>query len=236
MPRYSVKVTKRLLLASGFVVASLACAILLHMREAQAGSHHFHFLRWNLFLAWIPFVCAATAYELDSATDRVPLVRSAALPFLGLWLRGRKSPTMTTLLKLAAAQIHLRQWDSVPLWFDALLIGSFAGTGLLLGLTSLVLVQAIVARRAGLVGGWLFALASLSLTAGGVYFGRVDHRWNSWDVVARPWAVLGDLWLRLRFPLDHLHGVAYTGIFAVFLIAAYLALIVFNRRGLGIPV
>ena len=230
MPRYSVKVTKRLLLASGFVAASLACAMLLHVREAQAGSHHFHFLRWNLFLAWIPFLCAAAAFEFDTA-KRVPLVRSAALPFLGLWLLFLpNAPYLTTDF------IHLRQWDSVPLWFDTLLIGSFAGTGLLLGLTSLALVHAIVARRAGVIGGWLFALASLSLAAGGVYFGRVDHRWNSWDLVARPWPVLGDLWLRLRFPLDHLQGAAYTAVFAVCLIAAYLALLVFNRRGLGIPV
>jgi uncharacterized membrane protein len=218
-------------MAALFVAASLVCAMLLHVREARAGSQHFHFLGWNLILAWVPFLCAAAAFELDSLKTRLPLVRPAVLPFLGLWLLFLpNAPYLTTDF------IHLRQWDSVPLWFDTLLIGSFAGTGLLLGLSSLVLVHAIIARRAGLIGGWLFALASLGLAAGGAYFGRVDHRWNSWDLIARPWAVLGDVWLRLRFPLDHLQGVAYAGLFAAFLIAAYLALIVFNRRGFGIPV
>jgi uncharacterized membrane protein len=222
---------KRLLALAGLVAASLVCGGLLHVRELEAGSHHFHFLRWNLFLAWVPFLCAAAAYELDLRARRTPFVRTAALMFLALWLL-----FLPNAPYLMTDFIHLRQWDRVPLWFDTLLIGSFASTGLLLGLSSLVLVHTIVARRIGLVGGWLFALASLGFAAAGAYFGRIDHRWNSWDVLARPWAVLGDLWIHLRFPLDHLHAVAFMGLFAVFLILSYLALVAFNRRGLGITV
>src|SRR5207245_983978 len=96
--------------------------------------------------------------------------------------------------------IHLRQWDRMALWFDAVMIGSFGATGLLLGLTSLLIVHAIVTRHLGHVFGWLFAASSLALSAFGIYLGRFG-RFNSWDTLFRPGSLLEETWVRFRHPM-----------------------------------
>jgi uncharacterized membrane protein len=74
--------------------------------------------------------------------------------------------------------VHLGRADGAPLWFDAALIAAFAGTGLALGLASLLIVHQVVEARAGRIVGWAVALGSLVLSAVGVYLGRYP-RFNS---------------------------------------------------------
>ena len=77
--------------------------------------------------------------------------------------------------------VHLGRADGVPLWFDAALIGTFAGAGLALGLAPLLMVHHPVEARPGAC--WLaFAVSSLGLGAIGVDLGRFP-RFNSWDVL-----------------------------------------------------
>ncbi len=69
--------------------------------------------------------------------------------------------------------IHVGESPSVPLWYDALMLSSFAWTALLLGFASLYLVQMIVPERSsaprgrGLVSSWCWrSRASASTSAG----------------------------------------------------------------------
>jgi uncharacterized membrane protein len=220
--------SRRVLIFTLLALATLTCTALLHFRQAYTESDHFHFLQWNLFLAWIPLICAGLA--LKTSTAKSPGARATMWPLVALWLL-----FLPNAPYLLTDFIHLRQWDSMPVWFDALLIGFYAGTGLLLGLLSLIMVHAIVARSFGRGSGWFFAVGSLGLAAFGTYLGRFG-RFNSWDTLSRPSSLVDEIWSRLRHPIAHAHAIEFTLVFAVFLLGSYLVLLAVGRRRIGIPV
>ncbi len=75
---------------------------------------------------------------------------------------------------------------------DAVVFGTAAAVGVVLGGLSLALMQARVVVAAGARAGWLFAHGILALAGLGVYIGRV-LRWNSWDAFVRPLEIFSDV-------------------------------------------
>ena len=120
--------------------------------------------------------------------------------------------------------LHLLNRDSVPVWFDVILIFFFAWNGLILGFTSIYLVQQVVAERIGPVTGWTTVVGVMGLSSYGIYIGRF-LRWNSWDVVRNPLALLGELGHELVHPFNEPRMIAVTGLLSMFLMLAYLMLI-----------
>ncbi|HYO79046.1 MAG TPA: DUF1361 domain-containing protein [Thermoanaerobaculia bacterium] len=190
------------------------CGALVALRLERSNSASYAFLIWNLFLAAIPFGAALVVDALDR------LRRFIALQWFGLivWLLFLpNAPYIVTDF------IHLRQRPHIPLWYDVLLLISSAGTGLLLGYGSVMIVQRITARRYGRKTGWFVAIVSLLLSAFGIYLGRF-LRWNSWEVLSDPRPLFVDIAERLMNPLDHPTTLAVTGLFGVALTLGYVAL------------
>jgi uncharacterized membrane protein len=207
----------------GLAVLSLAAAGLLVVRMDRVGQPAFGFLPWNLFLAWIPFVLSVG----------VAAVHARRGPRALLWLLG-----LGWLVFLPNAPyiltdfIHLGRVGGAPLWFDAALIGTFAGTGLALGLASLLVVHHVVEARAGRLIGWVVAVSSLVLSAVGVYLGRFP-RFNSWDVIADPHSLLAVVGQRLADPLGNPFLLRFGVVMSVLLFGAYLVTWVVGRGVLG---
>ena len=86
---------------------------------------------------------------------------------------------------------------------------------------SLDLIQRLVARRLGRSVSWLFAAAVIAASAFGIYLGRF-RRWNSWDVVRDPLALLYDIAGTVRHPFANAHVVAYCAVLGAFLFTAYV--------------
>jgi uncharacterized membrane protein len=170
----------QILLFLTLVFGSLVSSGMLGLRYLYTGQTHFKFLLWNLFLAWLPFLLALAAMRVQRR--RLLLLVAAFLWLLFL----PNAPYMVTDL------IHLSWRDHAPLWFDTLMIFSFAMTGLLLGFTSLYLMHTLVRKLWGAVTGWLFVSAALALSSFGIYLGRF-MRWNSWDLFTNPGGVLFDV-------------------------------------------
>jgi uncharacterized membrane protein len=166
---------------------------------------------WNLFLAWIPFGLALLLYDRHRRGAR--LVQLLALGLLWL-LFFPNAPYIVTDFR------YLTDMTGKAFWFEGLLIGTAAATGLLLGFMSLYLIQAIVRRVAGARYAWLFVFGALVLSSVGVYLGRV-LRWNSWDVFVRPGTLLGELARVLVDPFAHPRPIAITILYASFLLASY---------------
>jgi uncharacterized membrane protein len=166
---------------------------------------------WNLFLAWIPFGLALLLYDRHRHGAR--LVQLLALGLLWL-LFFPNAPYIVTDFR------YLTDMTGKAFWFEGLLIGTAAATGLLLGFMSLYLIQAIVRRVAGARYAWLFVFGALVLSSFGVYLGRV-LRWNSWDVFVRPGTLLGELARVLVDPFAHPRPIAITILFTSFLLASY---------------
>lgn len=206
-------------IASLLLVALAGSALtitLLALRIRHTGLIHFGFLAWNLALAWIPMLLALALLGGQRLGARaLPL-----LTIMAAWLL-----FLPNAPYLVTDVIHLRTvWGGVPWWFDVALIGSAAATGLLLGYASLLIVQAVVARRHGEVAGWLLAVAALLLSGVGVYMGRF-LRLNSWDVVSRPGALAGEARVRLGDPLANELFLGVVAIVGTLLIAGYLVFV-----------
>lgn len=197
------------------VVASCMCIGILAARAVWTEHVSYRFMVWNLFLAWIPLVCALAAERLRGAGAVV-----AGVVWLAFF---PNAPYIITDL------VHLRGQGNWLFWVDLIMILSFAMTGLLLGYLSLYVMQKKVARRFGQVAGWSFAIGTLALSSFGIYIGRFE-RFNSWDVVFNPIELAQQIWMIFRHPFDHLPAYAVSALFAVFLVGMYLALYHFTRQ------
>lgn len=177
-----------ILLFLALVFASTVSVTLLVVRAFYSGQLLYGFLVWNLVLAWLPFLLATVVIMF-------PVKHYVTIFFGLLWLLFfPNAPYIVTDL------LHLRPRGDVPMWYDMILLFSFALTGLCLAYASLSLMQTAVTARWGGRMGWLFVLAALALGGLGVYIGRF-LRWNSWDVFSKPTSLLLDLHLTLTTPL-----------------------------------
>lgn len=161
----------------------ISCELLL-VRMVMTGSSTFLFLIWNLFLAWIPFVISIYILHKRHHFLAKPI---AYLALAAIWLVFLpNAPYIITDL------IHLKHRAGVPIWFDAIMLLSFALNGLQIGLFSLSHIHVTLFQVFGKKFEWLLVSGILYLTSFGVFLGRV-LRWNSWDLVTNPISVIKDV-------------------------------------------
>ncbi len=195
--------------------ASIASTVLLGARMVLLRQFHHYFLVWNLFLAWLPLLFALGACWMDQRGQarRWPFVAAAG----GWFFFFPNAPYILTDI------IHLGSKSQRYYWPDLVLILLFAITGLVLGFLSLFLMQRLVAHRFGWPQGWLFVGAMAALSGFGIYAGRF-LRWNSWDVLFSPFALLdeGLRWLS-TMPTDP-RGIILPVLFGALLFISYVTL------------
>lgn len=195
-------------------VSSALSVVLLYARIQWSGSIYYTFLVWNLFLAWIPFMFSIFLAEAV-AKNRSRYLR---LFLFCCWLLFfPNSPYILTDL------FHLRPKYGIPLWYDLVLILSFAWNGLLLGFSSLLEIQGILKKYWKKRWIALFIVCLMVLCSFGIYLGRYP-RWNSWDIVSNPIALFADITNMLLHPMDNPRMIGVTFFFSLFLIAGYWTL------------
>lgn len=190
------------------------CGALLVYRFIHSDSLWFGFLVWNLFLAAIPVMAA---WLLIWAAHRRASWLVQALLF-AIWLA-----FLPNAPYLLTDFVHLQERLPVPLWYDIALLGSFAGTGILLAYSSLADVQTVIARRFSAALGWTVAAIALLLSGFGIYLGRF-LRWNSWDALTHPLRLLSDISERVIEPMSHPRAWGVTIIYGFALLLGYIAL------------
>lgn len=195
------------------LMATTALTLALGITDPAAPmSYPTKFLVWNLVLAWIPMVLAI-AFDL---VER----RLWLLP-LGLgWLAFLpNAPYLVTDL------VHLG--EGYELWRHVLQYGFAAWTGILLGVVSLLLVHRRLGDEFGGFWGWLAVVLSVAACAVGVVIGRFQ-RWNSWDLVTRPDAVVAATFDWMRAPLSYVQSTGVAVAVAAFFGLAYLTIWALN--------
>jgi uncharacterized membrane protein len=205
---------RRVSVVFALVLASGLCGALLLYRVAVTDAQTYRFLVWNLFLAWVPFVAALALYDANRRRSGAGL----QLALAALWLLFLpNAPYIVTDF------VHVGELGGAPIWYDALLVATFAGTGMVLGLGSILLVQAVVTRTFGAVWGWLMLLPVLALCSAGIILGRV-YRFNSWDALSRPDELLAVVAGKLAVPGGSASGLVLLGAITGCLAVAYLVL------------
>lgn len=195
--------------AASLALASALSLALLAARVGVTGNRvTFVFLVWNLFLAVLPLAFALTLRALVDRRANVVAVGLVAVLWLGF---------LPNAPYLVSDLVHLRPRPNAPYWLDLTMLASFAVTGLWFGGAATAVVFGVVDRAAGRVTASAVVVAAALLAGVGVHLGRFD-RWNSWDLVHSPLAVLRDVVDKAH----DAHAVAFAGAFAVLLLAASL--------------
>jgi uncharacterized membrane protein len=157
----------------GIAFVTALCLVVADLRRFAEVEPGYGFLRWNLFLAWVPLLLA---YAISLAARR--RVAWPALPVLAVaWIVFLpNAPYLVTDL------VHLREGVSLP---NVVALSLLATTGLLIGVKSVQLVQRAIDRLFGALAARRAVQAVAALVAFGVYVGRV-LRWNSWTLILHP--------------------------------------------------
>jgi len=186
---------------------AIFCISLSFYRIYYTQKNFFLFLNWNLLLAVVPYV-------LSSVLISNNYLRNSKIAFvivLAVWiLFFPNSPYIFTDL------FHIKIRKIIPIWYDLVLILSFAFTGIMFGFKSLAhLIQisdAFVSKKVqntAII--FLFFLSSY-----GIYLGRF-LRWNSWDLLNEPTKLLGDVGEHLSNPTENVSVWGMTLIMGLFL-------------------
>lgn len=190
-------------------------------RVLQSNSFAYLNLIWNLFLAWIPFWMSIWAAVLYTTRPG----RWWVLIFPGfLWLIFfPNAPYIITDF------LHLEDRPRIPIWYDILMLATFAWTGCFLAIASLRTMQIIVKNHLGWLMSWIFAGSALILGGLGIYLGRFS-RWNSWDIFISPNEIVHEVVLKVVNPLSNLRFIGFTMLFSSFLLICYLMFITIRKE------
>lgn len=190
---------------------SAVCVSLIFFRLYATGEPHFFFLIWNLILAWIPFLFSRM---ITNAGNRNASTIKLTVLFCFWLLFFPNAPYIITDL------FHFHKRPMVPLWFDLVLILSFAWNGLMLGFISLMEIQKFLSKKFSKRTGFLVAILLLIISAFGIYLGRY-MRWNSWDIFTNLSLLFQDVKDRFIHPLEHPRTIGVTVFYSAFLIMSY---------------
>jgi uncharacterized membrane protein len=149
------------------------CIALVIVRIIMTEQLSYVFLTWNLFLAFIPYLLIKKFKHEQSKPIQLIII-GATILFLP------NAPYILTDL------FHLRERIAAPMWFDLILILSFAFLGMVFFVLCVNQLLLIFNRMFGdgLISTILKFLIMLS-SAYGIYLGRY-LRFNSWDLVSDP--------------------------------------------------
>ena len=204
------------------LAASLVCAGLVGARMVYSESSHYWFLTWNLLLAWVPLVFAGLAYLSHSG-------RRAGLPFFTVLAAVAWLLFFPNAPYILTDFLHLGSMgDTVPGWYDVLMLFWFAWAGLMLGVVSLHLMHEIVRQAGGRSVGWAFVVTAAALGSFGIYLGRF-LRWNSWDLLRRPRPLAAELYGTVTDPSTQPQLVGFTALFALLFLFVYVAVYIFAQ-------
>lgn len=192
---------------------TLFSAILLTYRIIKSESLSYIFLAWNLFLALIP-------WWISNYLKQKETLHLKHLPLLGAWLLFiPNSPYILTDL------FHLKPRPYLPLWFDLVLVLSFALIGMIVFLKSLKDMFAILKTHVSPILFTILIPFVFWLIAFGLYLGRY-LRFNSWNVVNHPFQLM-----RQSFDiLLEKDTIGFTLIFSVFMWFLYYITISMNQN------
>lgn len=198
---------------------SALCFLLSIFRVFYSDSPAYLFLNWNLFLAGVPWLIAKKFENSAKRQKTIPLLIAGTSWLLFF----PNAPYIFTDL------FHLRAIGSMPIWFDLILILSFAWTGMLFGFSSLFKLEKIFTLKFGRKPTQLAITSLLFASAFGVYIGRF-LRWNSWDILQNPGALLYDVAHRFIYPFEHPRTWGMTLLFGLLLNIMYWTMKMFAKN------
>lgn len=196
------------------LLSSCFSCLLLFIRMIVTNSIEYIFLPWNLFLAFVPYwITRWMTRNVSIIENKVKLVIA-----LAVWLL-----FIPNSFYIITDLFHLTHIETAPLWFDLLLIFSFAWNGILFGIISLRRVEVITTIVRGKGHSIFLVFVVMWLNAFGIYIGRV-LRFNSWDVISDPFSLAGEILNMVLHPFENGYAWGMTLCYAVFITFLYFTI------------
>ncbi len=182
---------------------------LLLIRLFYTGQACYLFLIWNLWLAYIPY------WFINRCIRATQPWKKQVYCLLSILFLPNAPYIITDLFHLDKTN------TTMPIWFDLVLICTFAITGLLYFSLSLHAILMSLKSSTFLKRyiHWV-KLVLLAACAYGIYLGRF-LRFNSWDVIANPLHLLKSIFISLFHPSHFKETWAITLTFTLFLFLIY---------------
>lgn len=178
------------ILAAGVSAFGIAMVI---FRIYRTDSMHFMFLIWNLFLAGIPWLISSLLILYPGLRKRIIILLIAG----GIWLL-----FIPNSFYIITDLFYLKYKNLAPIWYDLVLIFTFAWAGIILGFSSFKDVEDILTEKIGKKFTIILTSFLLFLISFGIYLGRF-LRWNSWNIINEPKELLSDISERITNPFEH---------------------------------
>lgn len=205
-----------------FLVLGLFAFCLSLVRVYFSHSKLFLFLNWNLFLAVVPYLLISYISMKESLRANKKIV--IVISFIWLVLFPNTLYILTDLF-------HLRPRFPIPIWFDLILIFSFLWAGIVLGFKSLWDLESLFKQWFNNYAVHVASVLLLYLTAYGIYLGRFE-RWNSWDIMTDPIALISAISYHFSQPVEHREVWALTFLFGTLLNTIYWTFYLIKRKKL----
>lgn len=198
-----------------WILISCAFSItLLLARVITSGRVSYVFLAWNLFLAAVPFLIS----NWLSRHQDILAKRIKTIPLIFLWIL-----FMPNSFYILTDLFHLQNMGNGHPWFDLTLILSFAWTGILFGISSIINMELILKKVKGRFVSGIVICAVMWLNAFGIYIGRF-LRFNSWDVIINPFSLLTEIGGMIVDPYDYRYAWVMSVCFAFFMVIMYYSI------------
>jgi len=180
----------------------------------------FVFMPWNLFLAYIP-------YQLLRSYKPVIKSLESQLAFVGvfmLWL-----VFIPNAFYMITDLFHLFQREKVPLWFDLVLLMSYAWNGMIFGFLSVRQMEKNLLLILPKLPAYIFVGSIMFLNGVGVYLGRY-LRFNSWDIITNPFNLIVEISYLFAHPFENRAGWAMIIAFSLMMTIIYVMLRKLGRQ------
>lgn len=211
MSEAKVEQAKQVLLV--LCISSAVSAVLFMVRVLISDNLRYWFMFWNLFLAWMPILFA---FWLRLRLTKTRWLSWQNLLITFLWLS-----FLPNSFYMVSDLIHLESSvGEVMRLFDAAMMTSLIANGLILGYMSVFVVHQELLKRLKYV--WAHTIIGFVMLSCGfaIYLGRY-LRWNTWDVLINPVALLFDVSDRIIHPGMHLDTYSITITFFVLIASLY---------------
>lgn len=183
-----------------FILCTLSISLLI-VKIYIDQSLSYLFLIWNLFLAIVPYFISKFISRITNKSTHKFLIVLYLVPWI-VFLPN--APYIITDLK------YLQDSSQRLLWFNSILIFSFAISGLLLAIASMNdIYKILLLKWSKNFANYIVIIVSF-LCGFGVFLGR-NLRFNSWDVLSSPNHLLVQCFHSIYNP----HMWAMTSIFGV---------------------
>ena len=192
----------------------------------KSGEPTFIFLVWNLFLAWIPYCIAIIIPKIYKHSKSTVLVTL----FILVWLL-----FFPNAHYLITDLLHLKRRAIIPYWFEIMMFVSFAWTGILLGLLSLLEIHDFLRLHLPKISANLLVFFFIQLAGLGIYMGRFQ-RWNSWDIITDPFAIIMKVGYTLLNPIEFAETLGIAIVMSAFICIGYMTVFVLRGAASGTEV